>query len=434
MPSQLFSDVSYSPPDPVFELKAAFDRDTCKSTSTAQRRYTSTETVWLKADPLLAPDKINLGPGAYLDDKGKPWILPAVAAAEGVMASNHPGHEYLPILGHPSFRRDSARVLFGAGSSLLHNPQLATIQTISGTGAVRIAAQFLKLFYSPDADVYVSNPSWSNHRIMFEYSGFNVVDYPYYDDAKRGIDWEGFRNTLLTAKPGSVFILHPCAHNPTGCDPTREQWKELGSIMKERNLVPVLDSAYQGFASGDLDQDGWVIRYLTGEVGLSALVCQSFSKSMGLYGERVGALHVVLPYNSDAELIKNIESQLGWISRKEISTPGRYGATIAATVLGDEKLYAQWQQDLKTMSGRIHSMRQAVKSGLEKLNTPGKWDHVVTQIGMFSYTGLTKEQVVKLKEKHIYMALNGRISVSGLNTGNVDYFCRCVSEVVKATA
>lgn len=349
------------------------------------------------------------------------------------MAANHPGHEYLPILGLPAFRRESARVLFGAKSRFLTEPQLATIQTISGTGAVRIAAQFLKLFFSSSATVYVSNPSWSNHRIMFEYSGFDVHDYPYYDDGARAIDWAGFRDTLLEAQAGSIFILHPCAHNPTGCDLDREQWQQVGRIMKERKLVPVLDSAYQGFASGDLDRDGWSIRHLTEELGLPALVCQSFSKSMGLYGERVGALHVVLPYNEDPALVRNIESQLGWISRKEISTPGRYGATIASTILCDPSLYAQWQQDLKTMSGRIQAMRDAVKSGLETLDTPGSWDHVVTQIGMFSYTGLTVEQVKKLKEKHIYMSLNGRVSVSGLNTSNVDYFCRCVSEVVKDT-
>lgn len=350
------------------------------------------------------------------------------------MAANHPGHEYLPILGLPAFRSASARVLFGAESRFLIQPQLATIQTISGTGAVRIAAQFLKLFHSSQATVYVSNPSWSNHRIMFEYSGFDVQDYPYYDDSKRGIDWEGFRIQLETAKAGSTFILHPCAHNPTGCDLSRDQWMEVGRIMKERELVPVLDSAYQGFASGDLDKDAWSIRYLTEEVGLPALVCQSFSKSMGLYGERVGALHVVLPFNSDKQLVQNVESQLGWISRKEISTPGRYGATIASTVLNDAKLYQQWESDLKTMSGRIHSMREAVKSGLESLETPGTWNHVVSQIGMFSYTGLTPEQVKRLKAKHIYMSLNGRISVSGLNTSNVEYFCECVSRVVKDTA
>lgn len=349
------------------------------------------------------------------------------------MAANHPGHEYLPIMGLPSFRKSAARVIFGDGSPLLSQSKLATLQTISGTGAVHIAAQFIKLFLDSNAKVYVSDPSWSNHRIMFEYSGFKVIDYPYYDNAKRSIKWEEFKNTLKTADAGSVFILHPCAHNPTGCDLNQAQWKEVGRIMKERRLVPVLDSAYQGFASGDLDQDGWTVRYLTQELGLSALVCQSFSKSMGLYGERVGALHVVLPYNEDPQLVRNIESQLGWISRKEISTPGRYGATLAATVLGDDKLYAQWKQDLVTMSSRIQAMRHAVRDGLRKLDTPGNWDHIVSQIGMFSYTGLTKEQVSKLQDAHIYLSSNGRISVSGLNTGNVDYFCQCVSDVVKNT-
>ena len=380
-----------------------------------------------------APLKINLGPGAYLDDNGRPWILPSVAGAEKAMAVNHPGHEYLPILGLPAFRQASARVIFGESSLFLSSPRLATLQTISGTGAVHIAAQFIKLFLDANAKVYVSDPSWSNHRIMFEYSGFDVIDYPYYDDNARGIKWDAFRTTLENAAAGSVFVLHPCAHNPTGCDLNQEQWKEVGRIMKERRLIPLLDSAYQGFASGDLERDGWAIRYLTEDVGLSALVCQSFSKSMGLYGERVGAIHIVLPGNQDQQVIRNIESQLGWISRKEISTPGRYGATLAATVLNDPMLYAQWEKDLKTMSSRISSMRTSVRTGLQRLETPGSWDHVVSQIGMFSYTGLSKDQVSKLKERHIYMSSNGRISVSGLNSGNVEYFCRSVSEVVKAT-
>ena len=349
------------------------------------------------------------------------------------MAANYPGHEYLPILGLPEFRLASAQVIFGKTSPFLSKPQLATLQTISGTGAVHITAQFIKLFLNPNAKVYVSDPSWSNHRIMFEYTGFTVIDYPYYDNDKRGIKWYAFKTTLEHADPGSVFVLHPCAHNPTGCDLDQTQWKEVGRIMKERQLLPVLDSAYQGFASGDLEKDGWAIRYLTEQLGLPALVCQSFSKSMGLYGERVGALHIVLPQNEDPHLIRNIESQLGWISRKEISTPGRYGATLAATVLGDPSLYAQWQMDLKTMSTRISSMRAAIRDGLKQLNTPGNWDHVVSQIGMFSYTGLSKEQVAELRTKHIYMSSNGRISVSGLNSGNVEYFCRSVSEVVKAS-
>ena len=350
------------------------------------------------------------------------------------MAANHPGHEYLPIMGLPEFRQTSARVIFGERSPLLSNPRLATLQTISGTGAVHVAAQFIKTFLDCNAKVYVSDPSWSNHRIMFEYSGFTVLDYPYYDNGTRAIRWNAFKDTLARADPGSVFVLHACAHNPTGCDLSQTQWEEVGRIMKDRLLVPILDSAYQGFATGDLDKDAWAVRYLTEQVGLPALVCQSFSKSMGLYGERVGALHIVLPENDDPQVIRNIESQLGWISRKEISTPGRYGATLAATVLGDAELYAQWKADLITMSTRISSMRVAVRDGLSQLDTPGNWDHVVSQIGMFSYTGLSKEQVAMLQVKHIYMLSNGRISVSGLNSRNVEYFCQSVSEVVRATS
>lgn len=349
------------------------------------------------------------------------------------MFQDPPGHEYLPLLGLPAFRQASSKVIFGEDSTLLQGHKVATLQTVSGSGAVHIAAEFLKQFYSASTVVYVSDPSWSNHRVMFEYVGFAVKDYPYYDPATKGVAFEAMLQTFERAQEGSAFVLHPCAHNPTGCDLTQEQWRMLGEVMQRRKHIPILDSAYQGFATGDLDADAWSVRYLLGERGLTGLVCQSFSKSMGLYGERVGALHVVLPENEDAQLVKSIESQLSWISRKEISTPGRYGATIAATVINTPDLYEQWREDMRTMSGRINSMRSAVVNGLKELGTPGSWCHVTDQIGMFSYTGLTRDQVLKLKEKHIYMAENGRASISGLNEGNVEYFCRCIDEVVRAS-
>lgn len=349
------------------------------------------------------------------------------------MAASPPGHEYLPLLGLPAFREASRKVIFGDDAMLLKGPKVATLQTVSGSGAVHVAAEFLKQFYSASTTVYVSDPSWSNHRVMFEYVGFTVKDYPYYDPSTKGVAFEKMMECFEKAEEGSAIVLHPCAHNPTGCDLSRDQWEKVGEVMKRRKLIPILDSAYQGFATGDLDADAWSVRYLLGELGLTGLVCQSFSKSMGLYGERVGALHVVVPENDDAQLIKGIESQLGWISRKEISTPGRYGATIAATVINTPELYDQWREDMRIMSSRIYSMRKAVVDGLKELGTPGTWTHVTDQIGMFSYTGLTRDQVLKLKEKHIYMAENGRASISGLNESNVGHFCRCVDEVVKGT-
>lgn len=415
-----FAQTQYAAPDPIFELKLAYDADPCKPPAPGMHQVL-----------IAAPDKITLGPGAYQDDKGKAWILPSVAAAEKHMAANPPGHEYLPLLGLPAFREASQKVIFGDNAALLQGPKVASLQTVSGSGAVHVAAEFLKQFYSASATVYVSDPSWSNHRVMFEYVGFAVKDYPYYDASTKGVAFQSMLACFEQANEGDAFVLHPCAHNPTGCDLSQEQWKKIGEVMKRRKLVPILDSAYQGFATGDLDADAWSVRYLLGELGLTGLVCQSFSKSMGLYGERVGALHVVLPENTDAQLIKSIESQLGWISRKEISTPGRYGATIAATIVNTPELYKQWREDMRTMSGRIYSMRKAVVDGLTELGTPGSWKHVTDQIGMFSYTGLTKEQVLKLREKHIYMADSGRASISGLNEGNVGYFCRWVDEIVR---
>ena len=290
---------------------------------------------------------------------------------------------------------------------------------------------FIRDFISPKAKIYVSNPSWSNHRVMYEFLGFQVEDYPYYDDTTRSVCFDKMLETMNSCDEGSVWILHPCAHNPTGCDLSQDQWRTVGKVLQERKLLPVLDCAYQGFASGDLDRDAWAIRYILDELKLNGLVCQSFSKSMGLYGERVGALHIVLPTNQDSEVIENIESQLGWLSRKELSCAPRYGATIAATILGNQALYGQWQKDMVTMSTRIRSMRQAIVDGLKALGTPGSWNHVTDQIGMFSYTGLNRDQALKLREKHIYMAENGRITVSGLNPSNIEYFCRCVDEVIR---
>jgi aspartate aminotransferase len=349
-----------------------------------------------------------------------------VAAAEEKMRQNHPGHEYLPILGFPLFRRVAREVIFGDKSPLLSD--IATIQTISGIGAIRIAIQTLKQLYSSTAKVYVSDPSWSNHRVMFEYAGYLVSNYPYYDSDTKSVSLDRMIDYLENADEGSIVVLHACAHNPTGCDLTRTQWTTLTDLLKRRKHLPILDSAYQGFASGSLDNDAWAVRHVFKQ-DITGIVCQSFSKSMGLYGERVGAMHVVMPGHSDK--VPAVESQIGWISRKEISTAGRYGATIASTIISDPILYEQWRNDLVTMSSRIQTMRRRVESGLRSRGTPGDWSHITSQIGMFSYTGLSKEQVRKLQKEHVYMSGSGRVSMSGLNEGNVEYFCDCVNKVVR---
>jgi aspartate aminotransferase len=361
-----------------------------------------------------------------LDEAGKPWLLPSVAMAEDIMRKAHPGHEYLPILGLPQFRQAARQVVFGESSTLL--PSIATIQTISGTGAIRIAIQMLRQNYSSTAKVYISDPSWSNHRAMFEYAGFTCVDYPYYDRSTKSVCFDRMLDCLEKADEGSIIVLHACAHNPTGCDLNRKQWTALTKVLQRRKHLPILDSAYQGFASGSLDDDAWAIRHIF-EQGISGIVCQSFSKSMGLYGERVGAMHIVVPGHPEAT--PAIESQIGWISRKEISSAGRYGATIAATIMSVPELYRQWRSDLIVMSSRIITMRHRVEDGLRTRGTPGDWSHITGQIGMFCYTGLDQKQVRKLLEKHVYMSDTGRVSMSGLNEGNVEYFCDCVDQVVR---
>ncbi len=240
---------------------------------------------------------------------------------------------------------------------------------------------------------------------------------------------------IKDAPERSVILLHACAHNPTGVDPTREQWKEIAAIMRQKNHFPFFDCAYQGFASGDLAQDAWAVRYFI-EQGFELCIAQSFAKNFGLYGERAGCFHFVTSPSSDAQnTIKRIASQLAILQRSEISNPPAYGARIASLVLNDEKLFKEWEQNLLTMSGRIKEMRTALRAKLEELGTPGTWNHITDQIGMFSFTGLTEQQVLKIRsDAHVYMTKNGRISMAGLNTGNVDYFAKAVDNVLKDTA
>lgn len=242
-------------------------------------------------------------------------------------------------------------------------------------------------------------------------------------------------STLKSAPEGSIVLLHACAHNPTGVDPTQDQWKEIAKVMKQKQQFPFFDCAYQGFASGSLSTDNWAIRYFV-EQGFELLICQSYAKNFGLYGERAGCFHFVTSPGSHAQdTIARVGSQLAILQRSEISNPPAYGARIASTVLNDQKLFAQWEEDLRTMSGRIKEMRSALRSKLEEKGTPGKWNHITDQIGMFSFTGLNETQVQKLREQyHVYMTKNGRISMAGLNTNNVEYFAKAVDAVVKETS
>lgn len=309
---------------------------------------------------------------------------------------------------------------------------VASIQTISGTGANHLASLFLAKFppnpkVNSKPNIFVCVPTWSNHFQIFENSGLNVKTYPYINAEKLTLDIDGILSTIdKEAKEGDIVLLHACAHNPTGIDPTQEQWKQIADLIVKKNLFPFFDCAYQGFASGNLKKDGWAIKHFV-ERNIDMLVCQSFAKNFGLYGERVGALHVVV---HDSNTREAVFSQLEKLQRSEISNPPAYGARIVSRILNSPDLFEEWENDLHTMSNRIIDMRAALKTELEK-TTKADWSHIVTQIGMFCYTGLNPDQVKKLREEyHIYMTSNGRVSMAGVNSNNVGYIAQSIAKVL----
>jgi len=370
--------------------------------------------------------------GAYRDDDSKPWVLPVVKKAEHMLAHDKSlNHEYLPITGMPEYTAAAARLILGPDSPALKEGRVVSVQTISGTGANHLGALFLSRFYYHDApkQVYLSDPTWANHHSIFRNVGIEPVSYPYYDPKTVSLDFDGMIASFKNAPPRSVLLLHACAHNPTGIDPTEEQWKAIADIAVEKSHYVFFDCAYQGFASGDLDRDAQAIRYFV-KRGVQMLVCQSFAKNAGLYGERVGALHVVLPSEQAAERMK---SQLSVLQRSEISNPPTHGARIVTRILNDVNLFEEWKRDIRTMAGRIIDMRKELHRLLsEELKTPGNWDHIINQIGMFSFTGISPEQSKALTDKgHVYLTGNGRISMAGLNSHNIKYFAEKLDKVVR---
>jgi aspartate aminotransferase len=343
-------------------------------------------------------------------------------------------HEYLPIAGLATFTSAAAKLILGADSPALAEKRTHSIQTISGTGAVHLGGLFLSKFYPGKPTVYFSNPTWANHNQIFSNVHLPVAPYPYFSKSTKGLDFDGMKAAILDAPDRSIMLLHACAHNPTGVDPTQEQWKELAVLLKKKSHFPFFDCAYQGFASGDLAKDAWAVRYFV-EQGFELCIAQSFAKNFGLYGERAGCFHFVTAPGTDAQAtISRIGSQLAILQRSEISNPPAYGARIASLVLNDPTLFKEWEENLRTMAGRIIDMRKALRSKLEELGTPGTWNHITDQIGMFSFTGLSEKQVQELQEvAHVYMTKNGRISMAGLNVHNVDYFAKAVNKVVKET-
>ncbi|KAL9029258.1 MAG: hypothetical protein Q9196_002479 [Gyalolechia fulgens] len=405
--------VPQAPEDPLFGLMAAYRRDTFEK-------------------------KVDLGIGAYRDDNAKPWVLPVVKKAEGILQQDpNLNHEYLPIAGLAEFTSAAQKLLLGEDSPAIQDKRVTSFQTISGTGAVHLGALFLSKFYRRpnNQPVYFSSPTWANHNQIFSNVNLPIKTYPYFSPQTKGLDFEGMRSTIDQAPEGSIILLHACAHNPTGVDPTRAQWADLATVIRARNHFPFFDCAYQGFASGDLGHDAWAVRYFIDQ-GFELCIAQSFAKNFGLYGERAGAFHFVTGPGPDApRTIGRIASQLAILQRSEISNPPAYGARIASTVLNDPALFREWEENLRTMSGRIIAMRQALRAKLEALNgADGSWKHITDQIGMFSFTGLSETQVLRLREDaHIYMTKNGRISMAGANTGNVEYIAHAIDKVVRET-
>ncbi|EKG17181.1 Aspartate/other aminotransferase [Macrophomina phaseolina MS6] len=405
--------VPKAPEDPLFGLMAAYRADS-------------------------HPQKVDLGIGAYRDDNAKPWVLPVVRKADDILRNDPElNHEYLPIAGMPQFTSASQKLILGSDSPAIAEKRVTSLQTISGTGAVHLGALFLAKFYNQNQDrtVFFSNPTWANHHQIFTNVAFPVKTYPYFSPQTRGLDFDGMLSGIKAAPEGSIILLHACAHNPTGVDPTQEQWKAIAKVIREKNHFPFFDTAYQGFASGDLDKDGWAIRYFV-EQGFELVVAQSYAKNFGLYGERAGCFHfVTAPGPNASDVVERVDSQLKILQRSEISNPPAYGARIASTVLNDPALFEQWKDNLRTMSGRIIDMRKALRGKLEELGTPGTWNHITDQIGMFSFTGLTEQQVLKIRsDAHVYMTKNGRISMAGLNTKNVEYVAKAIDKVVRETS
>uniref|UniRef100_A0A914HSH2 Aspartate aminotransferase n=1 Tax=Globodera rostochiensis TaxID=31243 RepID=A0A914HSH2_GLORO len=373
--------------------------------------------------------KVNLTIGAYRTADGKPWVLPVVREVERhIVADESLNHEYLPVLGFEPFCAAATELVLGQGLTAVKEGKVFGIQCLSGTGSLRVGAELLCRIMG-HTTVYISKPSWGNHRLVFSRAGFvNVVEYRYWDSVGRKIDFSGLLEDLEAAPERSVIVLHGCAHNPTGMDPTQEQWQQIAELIKRKNLFTFFDVAYQGFASGDPDADAWSIRHFV-DKGMEMLVAQSFAKNFGLYNERVGNLTVVV---SEKSVVPALRSQISLIIRANWSNPPSFGARIVHLVLTTPELRSQWLQAIKTMSSRIRQMRASLREALERLQTPGSWEHVTSQIGMFSYTGLDKDQVNHLIGKHkVYLLSDGRISICGLNGSNVDYVAKAIDDAVR---
>lgn len=392
----ILSSVQRAPRDPILGLTEAF-----------------------REDPRT--DKINLGVGVYTDEAGKVPLLACVREAEARIAAGQAPYTYLPIDGLKAYDDAVAELIFG---DTIARDRIAVVQSLGGTGALKIAADFLHQL-SPTGKAYVPDPSWENHRALFTRAGFEVGAYPYYDAQARGVDVEGLLAALASYEAGSVVVLHACCHNPTGYDLTPEQWGRVIEVVADRGLIPVLDMAYQGFAEG-ITEDGAAVRRFA-EAGVTTFVTNSFSKTFSLYGERIGALSVVC---ADADEASRVLSQLKIVVRTTYSNPPTHGAKIVSTVLADPELRAQWEAELGAMRDRIKAMRVGLRDGLKAARPDLDVDYITTQNGMFSYSGLTAAQMQALRSEHgVYGLDSGRICVAALNTQNLPKVIAAIAAV-----
>jgi aromatic-amino-acid transaminase len=396
----LFSAVEMAPRDPILGLNEQYNADT-------------------------NPHKVNLGVGVYFDEHGKLPLLKCVQAAEKTMMATPTARGYLPIDGIAAYDAAVKGLVFGTDSEPVNSGRVATVQAIGGTGGLKIGADFLK-HLRPGAKVLISDPSWENHRALFSNAGFVVDTYAYYDAANRGVNFAAMLASLNAASAGTIVVLHACCHNPTGYDITPAQWDQVVATVKEKNLTAFLDMAYQGFGHG-IAEDGAVIAKFVA-AGLSFLVSTSFSKSFSLYGERVGALSVLCESKEEAA---RVLSQLKIAIRTNYSNPPIHGGAIVAAVLGNPELRALWEQELGEMRVRIKAMRQSLVDGLKAAGVTQDMGFITTQIGMFSYSGLTKDQMVRLRNEFgVYGTDTGRMCVAALNKKNIAYVCESIAKVV----
>ncbi len=401
MSTSLFANVEMAPRDPILGLTEAYNAE-------------------------KNPAKVNLGVGVYFGDDGKLPLLAAVKAAEKARIEAQPPRGYQPIEGTPAYNGAVQALLFGKESEIVGSGRAATFQCLGGTGALRVGADYLKALL-PTSTIYISDPSWENHRQLFEAVGFKVDTYGYYDPTTRGVNFAAMKASLATLPPKSIVLLHACCHNPTGADLTNDQWKEVIAAIKERDLVAYIDMAYQGFADG-IEQDGETVRQFAAS-GLQFLVASSFSKSFSLYGERVGALTVVTASKDEAA---RVTSQIKRLIRTNYSNPPTHGGAIVAACLSSPELRKMWEEELGGMRDRIRTMRASFVAKLKEAGTAQDFGFINVQRGMFSYTGLTAAQVEKMRAEYgIYAVGTGRICVAALNTKNIDYVVKAVAAVLK---